>query len=295
MGLTGGAAIPRDAHPRPLPPAGRGVSQAIRDAAARLADSSDTPRLDAEILMAHALGLTREALLLGLRDAVTPTDFDALVARRMAGEPVAYITGTRDFWSITLKIGPGALVPRPDSETLIEAALDHFGAKGPKTILDLGTGPGTLLLAALAQWPEATGLGVDISEAALGYARENAAALGMTSRATLRTGNWADGVDACFDLVLANPPYIESDAILPRDVAEHEPHGALFAGADGLDDYRVLACQLGTRIAPGGMAAVEIGSGQRAAVAALFAQTGLHIESRCDLAGRDRVILLYRR
>ena len=272
-----------------------GAAEAIRLAAASLAVGSYTPRLDAEILMAHALGLSRERLLLNLRDAETPDGFEALVARRLAGEPVAYITGTRDFWSITLKVGPGALVPRPDSETLIEAALDHFGAKGPRNILDLGTGPGTLLLAALAEWPEVTGLGVDVSEAALAYAHDNAAALGLASRVDFRLGNWAEGVDTPFDLVLANPPYIESDAVLPRDVAEHEPHSALFAGADGLDDYRILACQLGTVIAPGGMAAVEIGSGQRAAVSALFADTGLEITCRQDLAGRDRAILLYRR
>ncbi|MBB5684254.1 peptide chain release factor N(5)-glutamine methyltransferase [Sphingobium boeckii] len=271
------------------------ASESIRQAAAQLGDTSDTPRLDAEILMAHALGIARETLLLTLRDAVTPDGFEALVARRRRGAPMAYITGTRDFWSITLKVGPGALVPRPDSETLIEAALDHFGAKGPRTILDLGTGPGTLLLAALAEWPEATGLGVDISEEALAYARTNVAALGMASRAELRLGNWAEGVDARFDLVLANPPYIETGTVLPRDVAAYEPHQALFAGADGLDDYRILAGQLGAIVAPGGMAAVEIGSGQRAAVTALFAATGLDIESRCDLAGRDRAILLYHR
>ena len=271
------------------------ASDSIRQAAAQLADTSYTPRLDAEILMAHALGMSRERLLLTLRDAVTPDNFDHLFARRLAGEPVAYITGKRDFWSITLKVGPGALVPRPDSETLIEAALDHFGKKGPRTILDLGTGPGTLLLAALAEWSEATGLGVDASEAALAYARANVAALGMAPRAELRLGNWADGLDTSFDLVLANPPYIESDTVLPRDVAEHEPHEALFAGPDGLDDYRILACQLGTVVAPGGMAAIEIGSGQRAAVSALFAATGLEIACRSDLAGRDRAILLYRR
>jgi len=270
------------------------VAFAIRAAAERLASSSESARLDAEMLMAHALGLSRERLLLGGMQGESPATFAPLIERRLAGEPVAYLTGSRDFWTITLAVGPGALVPRPDSETLLEAALDHFGAAGPRTILDLGTGPGTLLLAALAEWPRATGLGIDRSEAALSYARINAAALGMADRAALRLGDWAGGIDTAFDLVLANPPYIESAAILPRDVAEHEPAGALFAGADGLDAYRVLAGQLGRLVAPGGMAAVEIGASQRAAVTALFAATGLRTASRADLAGRDRAVLLWR-
>lgn len=270
------------------------IDEALRAAALRLAATSETARLDAELLMAHALGGTRESLLLGDRRAPAPAAFAPLIESRLAGEPVAYLTGSRDFWTITLAVGPGALVPRPDSETLLEAALDHFGAAGPRTVLDLGTGPGTLLLAALAQWPRATGLGIDRSEEALAYARINAAALGLADRVDLRIGDWAEGIDTAFDLVLANPPYIESDAILPRDVAEHEPAGALFAGADGLDAYRVLAGQLGGLVAPGGMGAVEIGASQRAAVTALFVATGLRIASREDIAGRDRAVLLVR-
>src|SRR5690349_16108760 len=139
------------------------VREALAEAAARLAAVSETARLDAELLMAHALGVVRETLLLHHLDDAAPAAFDALVARRLAHEPVAYLTGRRAFWTIELEVGPGVLIPRPDSETLIEAAIAHFGERGPQRILDLGTGPGTLLLAALGQWPAATGLGIDAS------------------------------------------------------------------------------------------------------------------------------------
>src|SRR5688572_680517 len=128
--------------------------EALADAATRLAPSSETPRLDAELLLAHTLGTSREALLLDCMDAEAPLAFDSLVARRAAGEPIAYIIGTRAFWTIELKVGPGVLIPRPDSETLIEAAVAHFRTSEPTSVLDLGTGPGTLLLAALSQWPD---------------------------------------------------------------------------------------------------------------------------------------------
>ena len=137
---------------------------ALAAATRRLAAVSDTPRLDAELLMAHALGTTREQLLLRHLDDSAPATFASLIDRRLTHEPVAYITGTRDFWTISLTVGPGVLIPRPDSETLIEAAVEHFAGRAPATILDLGTGPGTLLLAALAEWPDAYGLGIDESD-----------------------------------------------------------------------------------------------------------------------------------
>ncbi len=140
--------------------------------------------------MAHALGVSREAMILRHLGDPVPAALESLLARRLAHEPVAYITGRRAFWTIELAVGPGVLIPRPDSETLIEAAIEYFGARAPMRILDLGTGPGTLLLAALAEWPEAQGLGVDASEVALDYARRNAAALGMASRAAFRPGDW---------------------------------------------------------------------------------------------------------
>lgn len=266
------------------------LRNAIRDAAERLAATSDTPRLDAELLAAHALGVTRETLLLGHMDAAVPDGFAALVARRAASEPLAYITGARDFWTITLKVRPGVLIPRPDSETLIEAALSHFGTDGPGSVLDLGTGSGALLLAALAEWPAARGLGIDRMPDALAIAQENATTLGFADRAQFRLGNWGEGIEARFDLILCNPPYVESGAVLAPDVATHEPATALFAGEDGLDDYRVLAPQVGRLLSPGGLALFEIGATQGAAVRALFEAQGFATRLLHDLAGRDRCV-----
>ena len=268
------------------------VRAALAAATSRLAGTSDTPRLDAELLMAHALGIEREALLLAAADQEVPPAFAALLARRETGEPVAYITGRRGFWTVELEVGPGVLVPRPDSETLIEAALSHFGDAGPKRILDLGTGPGTLLLAALDQWPGATGLGVDASEAALAYARRNARRLGLAGRAGFRKGDWGQGIEERFDLLLCNPPYVESGAGLPRDVAEWEPHEALFASDDGLSEYRRLAPQIPRLLAPGGIACLELGAGQRDSVAALFDPSSFTMKSYKDLKGIERCLLL---
>lgn len=265
------------------------VRAAISDAALRIA--SDTPRLDAELLMAHALGVSRQAMLLTRLGDPVPDGFAALVDRRVAHEPVAYITGSRGFWTIELNVGPGVLVPRADSETLIEAAVMHFaGAGGPKRVLDLGTGPGTLLLAALAEWPGASGVGVDASETALGYARDNAVQLGLADRAELRTGDWGDGLDGRFDLILCNPPYIGTGEVLGPEVGEHEPVEALFAGQDGLDDYRRIVPDLPRLLAPGGIALLEIGWTQGAAVSALVRAAGLAAAVRQDLGGRDRVV-----
>lgn len=268
------------------------VREALAGAAGRLARVTGSPRLDAEVLMAEALRTEREEMLLRRLDEEAPARFEALVARREAGEPVAYITGRRAFWTIELEVGPGVLVPRPDSETLIEAAAQHFRGRAPRRLLDLGTGPGTLLLAALAEWCDATGVGVDASEAALDYARRNAIRLGSGARAEFRLGNWADGIDERFDLILCNPPYVEAGADLPRDVAEWEPHEALFATADGLSEYRRLAPCIAPLLAPGGIACIELGAGQRDPVEALFAGQGLSLSSRRDLAGIERCLVL---
>ena len=263
---------------------------AIAAATRLLSGKSGSPRLDAELLMAAAMGVDRNAMLLRFMDAEAPPAFDTLVQRRLSGEPIAYILGKRDFWTISLKVGPGVLVPRPDTETLMEAALAHFGPAGPRTVLDLGTGPGTLLLACLSQWPEASGVGVDKSMTALAYARENARALGMSGRADLRQGDWTEGLDGPFDLIMCNPPYVERDAVLPDDVRDWEPGEALFAGMDGLDDYRRLAPLIVPLIAPGGIACIEVGAGQAGAVAALFEAEGVIARSRKDLNGHDRCI-----
>ncbi|HST36015.1 MAG TPA: peptide chain release factor N(5)-glutamine methyltransferase [Allosphingosinicella sp.] len=261
------------------------VREALAAAAARL--PGETPRLDADLLMAHALDASREEMLLQHTDAEAPAAFNALIERRLAHEPVAYITGRKAFWTIELAVGPGVLIPRPDSETLLEAAVAHFGAGGPGRILDLGTGPGTLLLAALDQWPGASGIGVDASEAALAWARRNA-----RPRAEFRLGDWGEGLEECFDLVLCNPPYVEADAVLMPDVAAWEPAAALYAGADGLDAYRILVPQLRALLAPGGIACLEVGAGQANAVHALFAAEGFTIESRNDLKGVERCLVV---
>jgi release factor glutamine methyltransferase len=229
-------------------------------------------------------------MLLTRLDTPTPAGFEELVERRLTHEPVAYITGSRAFWTIDLLVGPGVLVPRADSETLIEVAVAHFGDRAPRRILDLGTGPGTLLLAALDQWPGATGLGVDASEAALAYARRNAEALGMAKRAELRAGDWAEAIDERFDLILTNPPYIGTQEVLPAEVGEHEPAEALFAGGDGLEDYRRIVPELPRLLGPGGIAVIEIGSTQAEAVAAMVTQAGLGAAMARDLAGLSRVV-----
>ena len=269
------------------------IARALSRATQQLSATSDTPRLDAELLMGHALGIERDALLLSRQDAAVPSAFAGFVERRRGGEPVAYITGKRAFWNIELEVGPGALVPRPDSETLIAAAIEHFqGSAGPKRILDLGTGPGTLLLAALDQWPKATGIGVDMSEAALGYAKLNAKRLGLAERGYFRRGDWARGITETFDLVLINPPYVAEGEALGPGVAEHEPAEALFAGDEGLAEYKRLAPEIGRLLAAGGLAAVEIGHGQEGVVRAILESAGLAPRLARDLAGRPRAMLV---
>lgn len=277
--------------PPPTPPAGgRGARNAIAEAAARFT-FSETARLDAELLMAHALGITREALLLRHLDDPIPSAFAALVERRAAHEPVAYITGTRAFWTIDLAVGPGVLIPRADSETLIEAAIDHVAGRAPACILDLGTGPGTLLLAALDQWPAARGLGVDGSEHARQFFEANVAHLGLQDRASFKLGNWAAEIEGAFDLIFCNPPYIATNEALPAEVSSYEPASALFAGPEGLDDYRVIAPQLPALLAPGGAAILEVGATQAEAVTALLVAQGFTVTPRNDLGGRPRALV----
>jgi release factor glutamine methyltransferase len=269
------------------------VARALADATRQLSETSDTPRLDAELLMAEALHIDRDRLILNPPDRDPPKRFWTMVKRRMKGEPIAYITGRRAFWNIELHVGPGVLIPRPDSEVLITAALEHFeGGTGPRRILDLGTGPGTLLLAALDLWPEATGVGIDSSRRALSYASANARRLGFDARAKFRIGNWADGIDQRFDLVLCNPPYVRADEVLAPGIAAHEPEEALFAGPEGLDSIRQVAPQIPRLLEPGGLAAVEIGAEQGQEARSLLERDGLAARVVPDLAGRDRAVLL---
>jgi release factor glutamine methyltransferase len=270
----------------------RTVAEAIRDAAQRLGATSDTARLDAEVLMAHALGVDRSRLLLMHMRDMAPASFAVLVERRVGHEPVAYITGAQEFYGLPFIVGPEVLIPRGDSETLVEAAL----AVRPdaRSVLDCGTGSGALLLATLANLPQAQGLGIDRSASALAVAQANAEALGLSDRVRMIGADWhASGWSADFgrfDLILANPPYVEEEAALDTSVRGFEPAGALFAGPEGLDDYRVLVPQLPGLLAPGGVALVEIGHAQAEAVSAIGAACGLSPSLHRDLAGRARVI-----
>ena len=269
------------------------IARALADAARQLSETSDTSRLDAELLMAEALHIDRDRLLLSPPDKAIPKRFWTMVKRRSKGEPVAYITGRRAFWNIDLHVGPGVLVPRPDSEVLIASAIEHFeGSDGPQRILDLGTGPGTLLLAAIDIWPNATGLGIDLSRRAMSYAAANSRRLGFEKRVKLKLGDWAQGIEESFDLLLCNPPYVAEGAELGPGVREFEPDEALFAGASGLDAYRALAPQLPRLLNKSGLAAVEIGHDQADAVTALLARDGLQARVANDFADRPRAILL---
>ena len=269
------------------------IVRALADATRQLSETSDTARLDAELLMAEALHIDRDRLLLSPPERDVPKRFWTMVKRRTKGEPVAYITGRRAFWNIDLHVGPGVLVPRPDSEVLIASALEHFEQTGgPVRILDLGTGPGTLLLAALDVWPAATGIGIDVSRRAMSYATANARRLGIETRARFKMGNWAEGIEETFDLILCNPPYVAEGAELGAGVREFEPDEALFAGQSGLDAYRVLAPQLPRLLSKGGLAAVEIGHDQAEAVTALLARDGLRAKVVNDLGDRPRAALL---
>jgi release factor glutamine methyltransferase len=271
----------------------KAISRTLADAARQLESRSDTARLDAELLMAEALHIDRDRLILSPPDRPVPQRFWDMLERRRRGEPVAYITGRRAFWNIELHVGPGVLVPRPDSEVLMASAIEHFAqTDGPRRILDLGTGPGTLLLAALDIWPAATGLGVDVSRQALSYAAANARRLGFEARAKLVQGNWAEGLLETFDLILCNPPYVPEGTEVEPGVREYEPDEALFAGKEGLDAYRALAPQLPGLLNRAGLAAIEIGFDQTEAVTPLLARDGLAARVGHDLAGRSRALLL---
>jgi release factor glutamine methyltransferase len=265
------------------------AADALRAAAARI--GGPTGRLDAEVLMAHLLRMNRSRMLLTSDLWMNEQDYEKLVSRRVGGEPVAYIIGAREFWSLDLQVTPDVLIPRPDSETLIAAALEACKTP-PRRVLDLGTGSGALLLAALSEWPDASGVGIDASPAALAVAARNAERLGFAARTAFRLGDWGHGLAERFDLVLSNPPYINDDADLSVEVRDHEPAMALYAGADGLDDYHRLVPQLPAMMAEEGVAIIEIGSTQAAAVLAIAAGVGLAGTVKQDLAGLDRCVVL---
>jgi release factor glutamine methyltransferase len=277
----------------------RSVEEALRAAATRLgAERIEDPRREARILLAHVLGVDLAGLLRRRSERVTPQQddrFAALVARRAAHAPLALLLGHREFWSLEFKVTPDTLIPRPESELIIEAAIGLYPDRGVGRILDLGTGTGCLLLSALTEFPGAWGLGIDRSPAAAMVARQNAQSLGLGDRAAIMVGGWTEAIDGRFDLLLCNPPYIEASEIagLMPEVALHEPHLALNGGEDGLDPYRVLFPDLRRRLAPGGTALFEFGAGQAAALLDLARQAALTIVGvRADLAGHPRVMIL---
>jgi len=272
----------------------------LREAARRLeAAAVGEPRLDARLLMARATGRSLEALVAHPGRVLSREEqrrFEALLARRIGREPIAQILGRREFWSLSFRVTPETLVPRPESETLIDAALGLARAGGRKLkVLDLGTGSGCLLLALLMEFSAAEGIGVDVSEAACRVARENAAVLGLASRAHFLVGNWDSALEGRFDLVLANPPYLAEGEIsaLAPEVARFEPRIALAGGPDGLACYRSLAPALVRRLARGGHAVIELGAGQGDEVAGIMAEAGLReLARRLDLAGNERCLIM---
>lgn len=274
------------------------VAGALRAATAQLgAAGIDQPRLDARVLIAHALGLTTEDVMLRAERTVSAAERQAiarLVARRARREPVSRIVRRREFWSLAFEVSPATLDPRPDSETVISATLAEIGARDRALrVLDLGTGTGCLLLALLSELPRARGLGVDRSAAVLAVARANARALGLKDRARFRRGDWGAGLAGRYDAILSNPPYIPSGDLagLPAEVG-FDPVAALDGGPDGLAAYRAIAGQLPGLLAPAGVAALEVGAGQAAAVAQILAANGLKIAKIVnDLASTPRVVV----
>lgn len=259
----------------------------------------ESPRLEARLLLGHAMGATAEQLLRDPR-AVVPeaavARFGAALKARLEHVPMAHILGRQGFWTLDLAVSPATLIPRPDSEALVEAALETLpDAAAPWQVLDLGTGTGCLLLAVLSERPAAFGIGVDRAPAAAALAARNARETGLADRAAFLAGDWDAALEARFDLVLSNPPYIESAVIsgLMPEVARHEPSLALDGGTDGLEAYRALVRALPRLLEPGGVAVLELGQGQRAAVESLAREAGLvPVGCRKDLGGVERALIL---
>lgn len=282
--------------------AGLSVGDAQRACVTALkAAGIDEPVLEARLLLGFILGGGPERVLADRDNLLTDEQVDALgtvVQKRRARMPMAHILGVREFWSLNFKVTGATLVPRPDSETLIEAALDHV-RKPPRSILDLGTGSGCLLLALLSEWPGAFGTGVDASQEALAVARENAQALGLADRADFVQGDWGlskwmDDLNGPFDVVISNPPYIPTADIedLDQEVRGFDPMAALDGGASGLEAYEVLSAALPTLLAPEGSAVFEVGIGQDRDVAGLLSAQGLDVlDVRADLGGVPRAVV----
>jgi release factor glutamine methyltransferase len=278
---------------------GPGIRDLLHDAADQLSKAGvDSARVDARILLAYVMKISREQLIAAARqpDASEIAGFQALVARRLAREPVAYITGAKEFWSLEFKVGPGVLVPRPETETLVEAALDAFPDRAASlNIADLGTGSGAILLSVLKEFSQARGMGFERSPDASAYARANMAAHALGGRGQIVEADWNDAPSGGFDLVLSNPPYIPRAEIatLDPEVRLFEPRAALDGGPDGLDAYRALAELLPRLLRPGGVAVLELGLGQARQVEPLFQKLTV-LRAAPDLAGIPRALVLKR-
>jgi release factor glutamine methyltransferase len=282
--------------------AGQTVESARRALTARLKSGQiDSAEFDARILVGAVLGLDLTGLIAAAGRLLTPDEtirLEDFARRRANGEPVARIIGFREFWGLSLKLSTATLVPRPDTETLVELALEMLRA-APRPdrglrIADIGTGSGAILLALLSELPDASGIGTDISEDALQTARRNAADLGLADRATFIICDYAAALFEPFDLIVSNPPYVRSAEIagLAKEVRDHDPLAALDGGADGLDAYRTLIPQAAKLLAPGGVLVVEIGQGQSGAVDGLMEAAGLTLQrpAKADLAGIPRAV-----
>jgi len=277
-----------------------GTADILLSAADRLrAAGVESPRREARLLLAHVLGLRPEEIVAGnfsLQGVQFRDRFEAALARRAQREPLAYIIGRREFWSLDFEVGPGVLVPRPESEIMVEEALKRFPiADAPLRVLDLGTGSGCLLLAFLSERAEAEGLGVDISEEALGIAKRNAARLGLDGRTQFLRNDWMSALSETWEVIFINPPYIiegELDGLEP-EVSRYEPRTALDGGPDGLCAYRRIAASLRPRLAAGGRVFLEVGQGQAGPVERIFSEKGLDVEGTVfDLAGIPRCLVV---
>jgi release factor glutamine methyltransferase len=249
------------------------------------------------VLLAHALGFTQSDLIRNPGQQIDTTIYERLLVRRIGHEPVALIVGRREFWSMEFMVSPASIIPRPDSETLIEAAVAAFGdRRQPTKIIDLGTGTGCLLLALLQEFPTAFGIGVDLAPDAAALAKANASRLGLRSRSAFLVGDWTEAFSGSFDLVISNPPYIPGPevATLMPEVAHYEPRLALDGGPDGYDAHRTILSDLNRLLEPNGIAILELGRGQANYVSYLAREAGFQASFRMDLAEIPRAIVLNR-
>lgn len=281
--------------------AARASTEVLHAAAARLASAGiESARLDAEVMMAEAAGLSRAALIAGIVNpgAAALARFEAMVSRRLAHEPLAYIVGRREFFSLDFDLSPAVLIPRPETETVVECALDFLSARPAATVLDLGTGSGAIAVALAVNAPDVRIVATDISQVSLEIAQGNARRHGCAERITFLRGDWYGALDhrwsgAQFDLIVSNPPYVSPDELgmLAPEVRKFEPRGALLSGGDSLTSYRRIAQSLGRWLERKGEVIVEVGSGQAPAVIEILRGAGCARSAVVrDLAGVERVV-----